>query len=248
MQGFCFCSLNMQNLWCCRCRRVVDLKLPIRVQWTVENSNNHDDEGKRNVKTFHLYKWKQQFCTLCTVSQFCTFHSLSRSIHDVKWRVFQFCGQHKHGKFSIFFSALMQLCDRHFASQITWKDCKKMLQKHIMFSGKVFAFFDGWFRLQNFIRPDERNFWLIWKIHQWHEVWRNGRLAGQWIFYLRWTIILQWNTTEQIELEQLQWFSNTDKLSESLVCPRFQRGGLTSTRVSGFTWLALHLPVWKAVH
>ena len=142
----------------------------------------------------------------------------------------------------------MQLCDRHFASQITWKDCKKMLQKHIMSSGKVFAFFDGWFLLQNFIRPDERNFWLIWKIHQWHEVWRNGRLAGQWIFYLRWTIILQWNTTEQIELEQLQWFSNTDKLSESLVCPRFQRGGLTSTRVSGFTWLALHLPVWKAVH
>ena len=23
-----FCSLNMQNLWRCRCRRVVDLKLP----------------------------------------------------------------------------------------------------------------------------------------------------------------------------------------------------------------------------
>lgn len=36
-----------------------------------------------------------------------------------------------------------------------------------MFSGEVFAFFDGWFLLQNFIRPDERNFWLIWKIHQW---------------------------------------------------------------------------------
>ena len=28
VQRFCFCSLNMQNLWRCRCRRVVDLKLP----------------------------------------------------------------------------------------------------------------------------------------------------------------------------------------------------------------------------
>ena len=28
VQRFCFCSLNMQNVWRCRCRRVVDLKLP----------------------------------------------------------------------------------------------------------------------------------------------------------------------------------------------------------------------------
>ena len=28
MQSFCLCSLNTQNLWRFRCRRVVDLKLP----------------------------------------------------------------------------------------------------------------------------------------------------------------------------------------------------------------------------
>ena len=28
VQSFCFCSFNMQNLWRCRCRRVVDLKIP----------------------------------------------------------------------------------------------------------------------------------------------------------------------------------------------------------------------------
>ena len=30
VQSYCFCSLNMQNLWRFRCRRVLDLKLPIR--------------------------------------------------------------------------------------------------------------------------------------------------------------------------------------------------------------------------
>ena len=29
VQSFCFASLNMQNLWRCPCRRVVDLKLSI---------------------------------------------------------------------------------------------------------------------------------------------------------------------------------------------------------------------------
>ena len=29
MQSCCCCSLNMQNMWRCSCRRVVELKLPI---------------------------------------------------------------------------------------------------------------------------------------------------------------------------------------------------------------------------
>ena len=32
VQSFCFCSLNMQNLWRCHCRRVVYLKLPIKFE------------------------------------------------------------------------------------------------------------------------------------------------------------------------------------------------------------------------
>ena len=54
MQSFCFCSLNMQNLWCCRCRRVVDLKLPIRVQWTLENSNNYEHLTNTNLISRHV--------------------------------------------------------------------------------------------------------------------------------------------------------------------------------------------------
>ena len=41
MQNFCFASLNMQNLWRCRCRRVVDLKL--------SNVSGEDDNESSDV-------------------------------------------------------------------------------------------------------------------------------------------------------------------------------------------------------
>ena len=50
VQSFCFDSLNMQNLWRCRCRRVVDLKL----------SNDGDNApGKASLenKKLHTLLW-----------------------------------------------------------------------------------------------------------------------------------------------------------------------------------------------
>ena len=65
VQSFCFRSLTMQNLWRCRCRRVVDLKLPI----CVKNPNERGTcEWRLLTKTTSEHNPLQS--TFCVVSCF----------------------------------------------------------------------------------------------------------------------------------------------------------------------------------
>ena len=53
-QSFCFCLLNMQNLWRCRCRHVVDLKLSNKIAKLTSRAPallHHKDRGSGEVLT-----------------------------------------------------------------------------------------------------------------------------------------------------------------------------------------------------
>ena len=60
VQTFCFCSLNMQNLWRCRCRRVVDLKLPIMKLKQTRRQRKRESHLKMSLRVsaiiFQLFK------------------------------------------------------------------------------------------------------------------------------------------------------------------------------------------------
>ena len=64
-QIFCSSSLNMQNLWCCRCRRVVCLKLPSRSQMTSKCGKNkkmaHEPLDECLSEVLYIAFWRLQW-------------------------------------------------------------------------------------------------------------------------------------------------------------------------------------------
>ena len=99
---FCFCSLNLQNLWRCCCRSVVNLKLPNR-----ELSNHGNDD--KNVTNLHTWQWKRssfaRFARAFYIAH--TFRGLSRQSYQRQIKL-----RHINSR----------VVSAHFAGQTTWNN------------------------------------------------------------------------------------------------------------------------------